>query len=240
MAWYAYCLTEQLSFSPTRVRRMFPIEKLKGIGGAQVFAFPSGDFAAIVSEHLPGDLTQRSAYEHAHVVAECFHSGTVLPFRFGTVFDSEEALRYAIRANRKTFMATVARLRGKAEMHLKVTLRDVPIASSELPASVGNAYLEQLRAKAACDRERQSRARTVSLQVNRLFQPLQEEINCKAVPSGELLLEISHLIESTAVSKYQNRLVAAVRQLPNCHVSLSGPWPPYHFMPGKVRTLAEN
>jgi hypothetical protein len=40
------------------------------------------------------------------------------------------------------------------------------------------------------------------------------------------------------VEKYQNRSSAAVRQLKGCDISVSGPWPPYHFMPAKLRTVS--
>jgi hypothetical protein len=210
-----------------------------GIGGGQIFAFPSGDFAIIVSERPQGAVETRAAFEYANVVGECFKRGTVLPFRFGTVFETEEGLRQSLRMNRKTFLATVGQLRGKAEMRLKVTLNDVPFASSDEQSFVGSAYLSSLHAKATVDRERQSRARTVSQQVHRVFNPLQEEVSCKKTSEG-LLLDIAHLIDSGSVAKYQNRLQAAQRQLPNCNVVLTGPWPPYHFMPDRVRTVSES
>jgi hypothetical protein len=31
-----------------------------------------------------------------------------------------------------------------------------------------------------------------------------------------------------------------MRQFKDCEISLSGPWPPYHFMPGKLRTVNGN
>ena len=37
-------------------------------------------------------LTQQAIVDHARVVSECFRTLTVLPFRFGTIFDSDEAL----------------------------------------------------------------------------------------------------------------------------------------------------
>ena len=56
MAWYAYCITEQQAFQGgTRARRPFPMENLKGIGDAQTFGYPSGEFAVIVSEYVPVD-----------------------------------------------------------------------------------------------------------------------------------------------------------------------------------------
>jgi Gas vesicle synthesis protein GvpL/GvpF len=240
MSWYAYCIVEQATLLSYRARRVFPLVGVTGIGGAQVFAFPSGDFAVIVSELPPSGLEGRAAYEHAHVVGECFKRGTVLPFRFGTVFESEEGLRQSLRINRKTFLHSVDHLRGKAEMRLKVMLRDVVFAEGSAPTSAGVQYLSLLHARATADRERQSRARTVSQQVHRVFNPLQEEISCKKTPEGSLLLDIAHLIDTGSVTRYQNRLGAVQRQLPNCRVVLTGPWPPYHFMPDRVRTVVEN
>src|SRR5882724_4734234 len=111
MAWYAYCITEQQAFQgTTRARRPFPIENLHGVN---------------VSEYVSnGQLNQKAVVEHARVVSSCFDRTTVLPFRFGTVFESDDSLRRAVRANRKQFLASVDRLRGKAEMHLKVTVKD--------------------------------------------------------------------------------------------------------------------
>lgn len=244
MAWYAYCITEQESLTPAhRPRRPFEIENLHGVGGAPVFGYPSGEFAVVVSEFVrEGQLDQRSILEHARVVSECFRSSTVLPFKFGTVFENDEALRRAVRTNRKQFLATVARLRGKAEMHLKVFVRDgvarEAVAEIELPATTGGAYLTKLRDKAVRDRERQSKARTLSVQVHKMFNPLESEVSCKRVDSGGMLIDIAHLIDHQAVEKYQNRYNSAARQLKDCQLALSGPWPPYHFMPGKLRMIS--
>jgi len=244
MAWYAYCITEQHAFfSGNRARRPFAIQNLAGVAGAQVYAYPSGEFAVVVSPYdRPGQLGQQAVIEHARVVSECFRNTTVLPFRFGTVFENHEALRRAVRANRKSFTESVSRLKGKAEMHVKVVVRDqsmrdiMPEAS--LPNSVGSEYLTRLREIAVKDRERQSKARAVSVQVHKLFAPLESEVSCKKVDSGGLLIDIAHLIDSKTVEKYQNRSNAAVRQLKDCEISVSGPWPPYHFTPSKIRTVS--
>jgi len=99
MAWYAYCIVEQQAVQGgIRARRPVPVEGLKGIADAQIFAYPSGDFSVLVSEYIPtGDLGQKALLQHAHVVSECFKRTTVLPFRFGTVFDTDDALRRAVR-----------------------------------------------------------------------------------------------------------------------------------------------
>ena len=241
MAWYAYCITEQKAFlGSIRSRRPFPVENLSGVGNNQVFAYPSGELAVIVSEYTPGELNQQAVIEHARVVSECFRNTTVLPFRFGTIFDSDEALRRALRSNRKAFTDSVSRLKGKAEMHLKLVVKDGSLREAmndiELPDSVGGEYLSRLREKASRQRERQTKARALSVQVNRLFHPLEEEVSCRKNETGGMLIDIAHLIDEKAIERYQNSFSSAARQLKNCEILISGPWPPYHFTPGRLRS----
>jgi hypothetical protein len=247
MAWYAYCITEHQTLSNgTRTRRPFLLEGIQGVNGAAVLSYPSGDFAVIVSEYDRTDakLEEKHVLEHARVVSVCFRTGTVLPFRFGTIFDSDDALRQAVRANRRTFGQSVAKLKGKAEMHLKVLVKGdslrQALAEVVLPDTVGGDYLIKLREKASQDRERQTKARALSVQVHKMFNPLEEEISCKRVSSDGMMIDIAHLIDSKSIEKYQNRYSTAARQLKNCEIVLSGPWPPYHFLPGKLRTVAGN
>lgn len=246
MAWYAYCLTEQQSLNGTRARRPFLLEGIQGVNQAPVLSYPSGEFAVIVSEYdrAADSIDDKTVLAHARVVSVCFRSGTVLPFRFGTVFDSDDALRQAVRANRRAFGQSVARLRGKAEMHLKLIVRDGSLRDAlsdmPLPDTVGGEYLIKLREKASKDRERQTKARALSVQVHKMFNPLEEEVSCKRVNTDGMLIDIAHLIDSKSVEKYQNRYSSAAKQLKNCEISVSGPWPPYHFLPGKLRTVAGN
>ena len=242
MAWYAYCITEQQGLlSGTRARRPFVMENLRGVNGASVFAYPSGEFAVIVSDYSPAQsLTQQAIVDHSRVISECFRTLTVLPFRFGTIFDSDEALRRAVKANRKTFLESVARLRGKAEMHFKLLVKDGVLqeAIADPPHGVGGEYLRKLREQATRSRERQTKARALSMQVHKLFSPLEEDVICKRTDSGGMMIDFAHLIDSTSIAKYQNRYSAATRHFKDCQISITGPWPPYHFMPGKLRTVS--
>jgi hypothetical protein len=243
MSWYAYCLTEQHLTNGTRTRRPFVLDGIQGVNGATVLSYPSGEFAVIVSEfdRATGRLDEKHVLEHARVVGACFRAGTVLPFRFGTIFDTDESLRHAVRANRRAFGVSVARLKGKAEMHVKVLVRDGQLRQLQdvtIPDTVGGDYLIKLREKAMCDRERQTKAKALSVQVHRLFNPLEEEVTCKRVDTDGMLIDIAHLIDSKHIEKYHNRYSSAAKQLKNCEVSVSGPWPPYHFLPGKLRTVA--
>src|SRR5579875_3556404 len=240
MAWYAYCIAERSAFPElANHRRPVPLEGVHGLFGGQTFLFPAAELTVIVSEHLPEDAARitgpeaaGAAREHAKVIAATFARSTVLPFRFGTCFDDDDALRRSVRSNQRHFMANVERLRGKAEMHLKLLVDDV-YPDKDLPAvakAAGQAYLSQLRESAVRQRERQSRARALSVQVHRMFLPLEEEITCKRMDSGKMLLDIAHLVDKSTVERYQNKYSSATRDMKDCAMQLSGPWPPYHFV----------
>ena len=234
MAWYAYCIAERQAFPELcRHRRPAPLQGISGIFNNQTFLFPAGELAVIVSEHLPEDaarMDQQTQRDHARVIAECFKHSTVLPFRFATTFQDDDALRRSVRSNQKHFQANVERLRGKAEMHLKVLVDDTCPGTSMRDMTVGLQYLSSLRASASRQRERQSKARALSVQMHRMFLPLAEEITCKRTDSGKMLLDIAHLIDGKTVERYQNKYSSATQQLKECRMQLSGPWPPYHFV----------
>jgi len=234
MAWYAYCIAERQSFPElARHRRPMPLTGVTGLFGNQAFLFPAGDLAVIVSEHQPDDqarFDQQANKDHARVISDCFKLSTVLPFRFATIFADDDGLRRSVRSNQKHFLANVERLRGKAEMHLKVLVDDTCPGNSARDMTVGQQYLTSLRESASRQRERQSKARALSIQMHRMFLPLAEEITCKRMESGKMLLDIAHLIDNRCVERYQNKYSSATHELKDCRMQLSGPWPPYHFV----------
>jgi hypothetical protein len=241
MAWYAYCIAERQAFPELcRHRRPMPLAGVSGLFGNQTFLFPASDLAVIVSEHSPEDNarmleagqqpSQQCLKDHARVIADCFKLSTVLPFRFGTTFQDDDALRRSVRSNQRHFQANVERLRGKAEMHLKVLVDDTCPGNSERNMTVGQEYLTSLRESASRQRERQSKARALSVQMHRMFLPLAEEITCKRMDSGKMLLDIAHLIDNKTIERYQNKYSSATHELKDCRMQLSGPWPPYHFV----------
>jgi hypothetical protein len=115
-------------------------------------------------------------------------------------------------------------------MHLKVLVDDICPGNSARDMTVGQQYLTSLRESASRQRERQSKARALSIQMHRMFLPLAEEITCKRMDTGKMLLDIAHLIDNKTVERYQNKYTSATLELKDCRMQLSGPWPPYHFV----------
>jgi hypothetical protein len=235
MAWYAYCIGEKQAFPElARHRKPVPMESVHGVSGNQVFLYPASDLAIIVSEHNSSEtLSQKAGVDHARVIADCFQHSTVLPFRFGTIFHDDESLRKSIRSNQRQFLSNIDKLRGKTEMHLKIFVDDCctkEIARYQSSEAVGREYLTNLRETAARQRERQTRARAVSFQMHRLFMPLDEEVSCRLIDNGKMVLDIAHLIERKYVERYQNKFASTSAMMRECQLQLSGPWPPYHFV----------
>ena len=233
MAWYAYCVAERQAFPELcRHRRPMPLAGVSGLFGNQTFLFPASDLAVIVSEHSEEDtsrLDQQAAKDHARVVADCFKLSTVLPFRFGTTFQDDDALRRSVRSNQRHFQANVERLRGKAEMHLKVLVDDICPGNSTRDMTVGQQYLTSLRESASRQRERQSKARALSIQMHRMFLPLAEEITCKRMDTGKMLLDIAHLIDNKTVERYQNKYSSATLELEGLPYATLRPLAPVPF-----------
>jgi hypothetical protein len=246
MAWYAYCIGEKQAFPElARHRKPIPLESVLGVSGNQVFLYPASDLAIVVSEHNPAEtLNQKAGVDHARVIADCFKHSTVLPFRFGTVFQDDESLRKSIRSNQRQFQGNLERLHGKTEMHLKIHVdacckeqmdamgkfEKHLSAKHSISEGVGKEYLSSLRESATRQRERQTRARAVSFQMHRMFNPLDEEVSCRMTESGRMLLDIAHLIDRKCVERYHNKYLTTSAMMRECQMQLSGPWPPYHFV----------
>src|SRR5260370_38645962 len=102
-------------------------------------------------------------------MADWFKHSTVLPFRLGTTFQDDDALRRSVRSNQRHFMANVERLRGKAEMHLKVLVDDTCPGNSARDMTVGQQYLTSLRESASRQRERPSKSAALSIQIHTMY-----------------------------------------------------------------------
>src|SRR3972149_3315852 len=52
---------------------------------------------------------------------------------------------------------------------------------------------------------------------------------------GELVVDCAHLVETQRVAGYQRLLPVAEEHIKECTLRLTGPWPPYHFLPSAIR-----
>ena len=113
MNLYAYCLCHEIDGAA--------LEKVIGMAGAEPFGISSDGLTAVVSEVDGGPIsvTRENVLTHERVVSQVFAQTTPLPFRFGALLKPAELDRY-LAANRPSLLALLARVRGLAEMSVKI------------------------------------------------------------------------------------------------------------------------
>jgi hypothetical protein len=81
-------------------------------------------------------------------------------------------------------------------------------------------------------------AEQLAVWAREMFHPLEQQVRCRMIPGSELLVDCAHLIENKRVASYQKLRRSAAEQVKGCDLRISGPWPPYHFLPTSIRMPA--
>ncbi|MBL1178508.1 GvpL/GvpF family gas vesicle protein [Pantanalinema sp. GBBB05] len=202
--------------------------------GTQVQLLTVGEIAAIVEPDVAlNDLEQddrqllRAIMAHDRVIRELFAQITVLPFRFGTCFESSASLVAHLTVAQATYVAALQQLDGKGELTLKLTRVEPP----EMEVSPDLKGKDYFLAKKQQYQQQQS------------FQAQQTQEREQIIAAiGQLTLELSFqpnhtsteslylLIARTDVEAVQRSLVHWSQHYTLWTLSLSEILPPYHFI----------
>ncbi len=243
MSYLLYCILRQPP------RRQPQTRTLVGVAGQPVMLVGHRGLGAVLSplgpEELAAGIPDLLAYER---VVESFHqTGTVIPMRYGCVFEDPAQVLHLLEERRWQYLSLLQDLEGCVEMGIRLLLPTEvgpsesapplsgPPASAASPARgavsprPGQSYLAAQRERyAARDREAWSGA-------------LPDKV-CQALAGAFLRhrWESRRLGESLLVSLYflvpRNRLPLfrkSFRQISageSWKLLLSGPWPPYNFV----------
>ena len=187
-------------------------------------------------------FTARSIVEHGQVIARVFENRTVLPMRFGTFFRSEKQVLDLVRENRQSLLEAFCRLRGKAEMRLKLLLGfDLPSATGlrKPPRrALGSEEFDMGSDGEPLDPQCRELADQLAGRLREMFRPLDQQVTCRRLETSQLLVDCAHLIETEQVESYQKLCGQATTEVKDCALRVTGPWPPYHFLPTSVRLPA--
>jgi hypothetical protein len=183
-------------------------------------------------------FTARSIVEHGQVIAKAFEGRTVLPMRFGTFFRSEQQIIDLVRENRQSLLEAFCRLRGKAEMRLKLLLGFEPAAP--LPRkppqrALGAEDYDVSGEGEPLDPQCRELASQLAQRLREMFRPLEQQLSCRRMDGSQLLVDCAHLIETGQIAAYQKLCCQAAAHAKDLALRVSGPWPPYHFLPSSVR-----
>jgi len=222
--------------------------------GAVVSEVPEEDFCGPGAELRMQDLAWVGprALRHEAVVERVMRDSPVLPVRFGTLFSSQESLAEFLDVHHKTIAQFLEQVSGQDEWSVKGLLDRQQAAQALISATLvarheelatlppGRRYFEEQRRRAATERELSLWLKETCRQVaSGLLRQASNFCECPVVlretaDSGvELVLNWAFLLPRSATTAFR----AQIGEL-NAHharrgltLELSGPWPPYRFVP---------
>jgi hypothetical protein len=197
---------------------------------------------------------ERTARAHEAVLEATLSRSTLVPLRMCTLYESDESVRRMLDDRRESLVAALDGLDERYEWAVKVMVdRDrlmesarAAIAPDDAAAPAagrgeGGAYLLKRRA----DRATREAADTVRADVaERVHARLQDwAIDAVTRPpqnrelsghEGDMVLNGAYLVERARTDDLR-ALIAELEEHHRSlgvHIELSGPWPPYNFVPG--------
>jgi gas vesicle protein GvpL/GvpF len=220
-----------------------PVELLRHAGlAALISEVPLADFGEQPLRAALEDLERVEALARAHeqVLEAALATGTVIPFRMCTIYETADRVREMLESRRSSFVAALGRLSGSAEWGVKAFLVGVPESASERQAAAsGVDYLARKREQRdAAEEARASSEAAVAAVHARLTEEADAAVLGRAQDrrlsgrDAEMVLNASYLVSQERT----DRLRQLVDELAKAYVEdgialeLTGPWPPYHFV----------
>lgn len=256
---WAYCVLRAGDPHPTDlpgVDERGPVEGEEvGELVALVSRVPRSQFGAEPLRRNLNDLgwLERVARRHEAVLDATLEIATLVPLRMCTVYEDAESVRAMLRRERVALTEALAAVEGRLEWGVKVLVDQHALREAALTEAgaggldpdperegEGSSYLRRRR------QERETRAAAGSL-ASELAERVHARLQDWAIDgitrppqnrelsghSGEMVLNAAYLVDRERTDELRE-LVAELEEhhrLLGVHIELTGPWPPYNFVP---------
>ena len=242
MRYMLYCILE----TPKNEDPQLPL----GVGDEPVFLVGNGGLSAAVSRIALSDLTPDIARVLAYeeVIESLHRARTVIPMRYGCVFEEESEVVRLLGRRREEYEALLGKLDGCVEMGIRVLpgdeeyrvsngeRRGTALAShAEVLERPGRAYLDARRADYARQEQVAEEAAAILGRCRAAFTGLFVQCGTEAPSFGTIpgafrvqLPSLHFLLRKPHVERFRDRFRRFCSREP-AKFLLSGPWPPYNF-----------
>ena len=190
------------------------------------------------------DWVSACALAHEAVVEHAAALGTTVPMKLFTLFSSEERALRHVRGRHRALAAVVRRIAGRQEWGVRVRA-DVKAATNgrgraSRRAMSGTQFLLGKQREAAA---RRRRATPAAAPVRRALGALGRDTDGakrRAIPAAAsrisgLVADVVYLVPTQGRGRFLQAVTRVRRALAGqgYDLTLTGPWPPYHFIPGR-------
>jgi Gas vesicle synthesis protein GvpL/GvpF len=170
---------------------------------------------ALCGPAVQREMTPEVLWRHEEVMEALMKERDLLPVRFGTLVEDEEAAARALAQRREELTTRLDRVRGAVEIAVRAHAGAPGDDEEATAAETGTDYMR-------------TKARRIGA-ANLLHEPLAFLARDSVVQPGPELLRAAYLVDREAVESF----VGLVRRLQETHEGLrvlcTGPWPPYSF-----------
>ncbi len=161
-------------------------------------------------------------------------AGALLPMKLFTLFLDDEGARAHVRGRAAEVDAVVQHIDGCVELGVRAQARPIEVASTTPRPASGAAFLRQKKDRRDAVRGAAARGREAADAAFARLSTLARAHKQKSVPEGaqRTLLDGVLLVtsgEQAAVEREVARLAGELGES-GVELTLSGPWPPYHFL----------
>ena len=250
-ATYLYCAVKSAR-NPVRGVRTRPPRGLPGAGGTR--ALDAGDGLWLVVATAPLDLysgesidarladldwVSRCALAHDAVVEHVARQAAVVPMKLFTLFTSDERAVAHVARTRRKLARLFARVADREEWGVRLLLDERrALGTRETPVSAVSGRDFLVKKKAAKDARQQVVADALR-DADALFETLDRvaDDSRRRTPAVEgatsrMVLDAAFLVPRRDARRFRATVATAAPPLEarGFTLSLTGPWPPYHFV----------
>jgi Gas vesicle synthesis protein GvpL/GvpF len=259
---WAYCITRASDTPAIDGVHGSQVERVEEGGLAVLVSrVPLSEFGEDALRRNLNDLDwlERVARDHEAVLERALEDGTVVPLRICTIFGDQHGAARMLAEQRSTLDTALDVLDGRQEWGVKLTVDRAALeaAARERAPEVSDEELEG-RSAGGAYMLRRRQERQVREAADRLAGGIAEDVHARlqdwatdAVVNppqnpelsgheGDMLLNAAYLVEAAKVERL-HELVAELRERHSelgARLELTGPWPPYNFVPRTESALA--
>ena len=256
-ATYLYCLvrtaTPPLAEAPPGVPGAGPLRLLPVGDGLWLAAtdVPLPDYGSEEIKRRLQDLSWVSdrALAHEAVVEHFARAGAIVPMKLFTLFTSDERALAHVRESRERLDRALDRTAGRAEWGVRIRFdesRAPEVAAAEAKAAGGDSigkrtgtgtnFLLRKKMEKEAARTLATRLRTEADEAFAELSAAAAEAVRREAPTPEagarMLLDAAFLVPEDGAAEFERVVARCAERLAHraCEVTLTGPWPPYHFI----------